>query len=82
MLTKKSIKLKPHQLIKTSSIFIKQCHHIVSSVEKIQEVKNKKRKKKHGNKKTKNGRITPLSNCAVCDSKKSKLMKEWEASRL
>ena len=41
-----------------------------------------KAKKKHGNKKTKNGRITPLSNCAVCDSKKSKLMKEWEASRL
>ena len=78
MLTKKSIKLKPHQLIKTFSIFIKQCHHIVSSVEKIQEVKNKKRKKKkkNGNKKTKNGRITPLSNCAVCDSKESKLIKE------
>ena len=53
MLTKKSIKLKPHQLIKTSSIFIKQCHHIVSSVEKIQEVKNKKRKKNTATKRRK-----------------------------
>ena len=38
--------------------------------------KQKTKKKKNGNKKTKNGRITPLSNCAVCDSKKSKLIKE------
>ena len=30
--------------------------------------------------KTKEGRITLLSNCTVCDSKKSKLIKEWEAS--
>ena len=30
--------------------------------------------------KTKEGRITLLSNCTVCDNKKSKLIKEWEAS--
>ena len=32
--------------------------------------------------KTKNGRIMPLSKCAVCDSKKSKFIKEQEASGL
>ena len=31
---------------------------------------------------TKNGRIVLLSKCAVCDSKKSKFIKEQEASRL
>ena len=31
---------------------------------------------------TKNGRIILLSKCAVCDSKKSKLLKEREASGL
>ena len=31
---------------------------------------------------TKNGRIVLLSKCAVCDSKKSKFVKEQEASRL
>ena len=30
----------------------------------------------------KNGRIMPLSKCAVCDSKKSKFIIEQEASRL
>ena len=32
--------------------------------------------------KTKNGRIMLLSKCAVCDSKKSKYIKEQEASLL
>ena len=32
--------------------------------------------------KTKNGRIMLLSKCAVCDSKKSKFIKEQEASGL
>ena len=32
--------------------------------------------------KTKNGRITVLSKCAVCESKKSKFIKEQEASGL
>ena len=32
--------------------------------------------------KTKNGRIIILSKCAVCDSKKSKFIKEQEASGL
>ena len=32
--------------------------------------------------KTKKGRIMPLSKCAVCDNKKSKFIKEKEASRL
>ena len=32
--------------------------------------------------KTKNGRIMLLSNCAGCDSKKSKFIKEQEAKRL
>ena len=31
---------------------------------------------------TKNGRIMPLSKCAVCDSKKLKFIKEQEASGL
>ena len=31
---------------------------------------------------TKNGRIMPLSKCAVCDSKKLKFIKEQEASTL
>ena len=31
---------------------------------------------------TKNGRIMLLSKCAVCDNKKSKFIKEQEASRL
>ena len=31
---------------------------------------------------TKNGRIMLLSKCVVCDSKKSKFLKEQEASRL
>ena len=31
---------------------------------------------------SKNGRIMLLSKCAVCDSKKSKFIKEQEASRL
>ena len=31
---------------------------------------------------TKNGRIMPLSKCAVCDSKKLKFIKEQEASEL
>ena len=32
--------------------------------------------------KTKNGRIKLLSKCTACDSKKSKFIKEQEASRL
>ena len=32
--------------------------------------------------KTKNGRIMLLSKCEVCDSKKSKFIKEQEATRL
>ena len=32
--------------------------------------------------KTKNGRIVLLSNCVVCDSKKSKFIKQREASGL
>ena len=31
--------------------------------------------------KTKNGRIMLLSNCVVCDSKKSKFLKQKDASR-
>ena len=30
----------------------------------------------------KNGRIMLLSKCAICDSKKSKFIKQWEASGL
>ena len=32
--------------------------------------------------KAKNGRMTLLSNCAICSSKKSRLIKEQEASML
>ena len=44
------------------------------SVEKIQKVKIQVVK-------TKNGRIMPLSKCALCVSKKPRFIKEQEASR-
>ena len=50
-------------------IFIKQCYHIVWSIEKIQS-KNPKVVK------TKNGRIMLLSTCAVCYRKKN-----WNLSK-
>ena len=40
------------------------------------------KKYKNKNLKTKNGRITLLSKCAIYDSKKSKFVKEQEASGL
>ena len=58
------------------SLFIKQCDHVVSSVEKNTESKNSKCAK------TKNGRIMLFTKYAVCDSKNSKFIKEQEASEL
>ena len=55
---------------------MKQCSHIVWSVEKNTECKNPKVVK------TKNRGIMLLSKCALCDSKKSKFIKEEEASGL
>ena len=54
---------------------MKQCSHI-GSVEKNTECKNPKVVK------TKNRAIMLLSKCALCDSKKSKFIKEEEASGL
>ena len=56
------------------SLFMKQYYHtIVWSVEKNTESKNPKVAR------TKNGKIILLSKRAVCNSKKSKFIKEQEA---
>ena len=57
--------------------FIK--YFIVGSVEKIQKVKIQKLQ---GQKKQNNRIIMLLSKCAVCDCKKSKFIKQQEASGL
>ena len=57
------------------SLFIKQCYQFVWSVEKIQKVKIPKLQRP-------NGRIMLLLKCAVCDSKKSKSIKQQKASGL
>ena len=58
------------------NLFMKQCYHIPWSVEKIQEAKIQKVAK------TKKGRITLLSKCIACGSKKSKFIKQQELSKL
>ena len=58
-------------LIEDFILFLKQCCHIIWNVEKIES-------KNPSIVKTKNGRIILLSKCAVCDSKKSKFIKEQE----
>ena len=63
------------KFIEYFSLFIKQCYHNVLSVEKIQKVKIQKLQGKKG-------RIMLLSKCAVCDSRKSEFIKEYEASGL
>ena len=69
-----------------NKLYIKQCCFIVWSVEKYTESKNPKRKNNGRimllSKRKKNGRIMLLSKCEVCDSKKSKSVKEQEASEL
>ena len=55
---------------------MKQFYLTVWSVEKKTESKNPKAVR------TKNGRITLLSKCAVCKCKKSKFLKEQEAMGL
>ena len=57
-------------MIEDFSPFKKQCYHIIWSVEKNTESKNRKVSR------TKNGRIMLLSNYAVCNSKKSKFIKQ------
>ena len=70
MIWKKKSKIQRlNQFIEDFSLFIKQCYHIVWSVEKILS-------------KTKNGRTSLLSEYAVCDSKKSKFINEQKASGL
>ena len=54
---------------------MRQCFHIVLSVEKIQKVKIKKLQGK-------NGRIMLLSKCTVCNNKKSKYIKLQECNGL
>ena len=56
--------MKIKQFIEDFSLFIKQCYGIVWSAKVV---------------KTKNGRIMLLSKFEVCDSKKSKFIKEQEA---
>ena len=55
------------------NLFIKQCYCITWSVEKIQKVKSKSCKEK----KQKNNAF--IKKCAVCNSKKSKFIKQQEA---
>ena len=59
---------------------MKQCYHVVWRVEKKNN--NKKTTKNPKIAKARNGRAMLLSKCAMCDSKKSKFMKEEEASWL
>ena len=61
-------RLKP--FIKDFNTFIKQFYHIVWSAKKRADSKNKRTVK------TKNGRIILLPDCAVCNSKKSRFIKE------
>ena len=55
-------KSRPNQFIETFCLFIKQCFHIVWSVEKIQRVKIQKLQGE------KYGTVMLLPKCAVCDS--------------
>ena len=59
-----------------SSLFIRQCYHFAWRVEKIQKIKIQKLQGE------KTRRIMLLSKCVVCYSKKSKFMKQKEASGL
>ena len=63
-----SLDLATRKFIEDFSLFIKQCYRIVEKIEKVKVQKLKGR--------TKNRRIMLLSKCAVCDSKKSKFIKE------
>ena len=57
-------------------LYIKQCYHILWSVEKIQKVKIQKLRG------PKSEKIMLLSKCVVCDTKKTKFKKQKEASGL
>ena len=65
----------------TSFTIALNIYAIISRIKKYISIIKKKKKKKH-EKKRKPGRIMILSNRAVCDSKKSKFIKQQEASRL
>ena len=68
---KKQKILKIKRFIKGFHLSIKQCYRIAWSAEEIQKVKVPK-----------TWRITLLSKYEVCDNKKSKFIKEQEASGL
>ena len=65
-----------HEHERKFKLHIKQCCLVGWSLEKILKVKTQRLEKR------KNGRITLSLNCAVCDVKKSKFIKEQEASGL
>ena len=67
---------KKSKTLMVNKLYIKQWCLIVWSVEKNTGSKNPKVVR------TKNGRIILLSKCEVCDSKKSKFIKEQETGRL
>ena len=72
-------KTKFKELISLSKILV----YVQSNVIVLFEVKKKNRKSKNPEvEKTKNGGITILSKCAVCDRGKSKFIKEQEVSGL
>ena len=73
---KKLINLKLHKLIKTFNILIKTMLLYFLNCRKSTKSENTKVVR------TKNGRIMLLSKCAVSDSKKSKSIKDQEASGL
>ena len=70
--------LATRKFIKEFNLFIKQCYHIAWSLEKNTKSKNLSEakyqflinKRESTVEKSKNERITFLSKCAVCDSKK------------
>ena len=76
MWKKKSINLKLHKLIKT---FLYPYKTILSDCLKCRKNTESKNPKVG---RTKDWRINLLSKCAVCDSKKSKFVKDQEASGL
>ena len=67
---------KKSKILITNKLYIKQCYGIVWSVEKNTSSKNPEVLR------TKNETIMLLSKCKVCDSKRSKFIKEQGTSGL
>ena len=71
---KKSLILELRKLIKSFNI-------LISNLIVFFELYKNRGSKSSKVAKTKKGRIIMLPKCVVCDSKKSRFIKEWKASR-